>query len=570
VVSKDTYDFEAKRAYRQAWADFIMKHYPSEHLRRDLQVLCLPGHEGLEVTEVYLPLGFRPENIFGVERDREALNLLTKLDLGINIVEGEMLDFLKYSDPSLTFDIANFDFTGRASAFCTVSPIMSFFERNRLSKFRRTLLGTTFWAGMERIPEQRKLVLAAVQYYVLSNMVLNKQFFDPQSLLNQIGKILPGVFSDPETGNTYLRCSKAEKWAIQSMLFSLKKDLSGEGKLLGYFNLELHDSLSDVELPFSELKDIRDVGITWLVLACAHLPKDSWALHELNETYGQKCNWDESDTCNDECRFVKKAFASISNLKLLIRMSMTKLFEGVFPCPDIQGSCMLHHAKATGIRFIEDIERFHYVNDKGSKLLVDFFAFDPKREWLKEKYDVSFLDLFMEKMERQADSLMNSPSLSAMQIIFEEFSSLSRKQLTRIHKRMKSTSRLTTDPKIAFAQKLIPYIPQRMDILNPDNPAPAASNPPESVPQLKITPEKLETSSSIPPAILEEVKFWVGQGEKPEEILRAYPDLSSQQLTEVHRMVTKEGFFSSFGKMQKKLGDSPVLRPPSRKRRKSR
>jgi 2'-5' RNA ligase len=48
----------------------------------------------------------------------------------------EMTEFLKIPHPSdLVFDIANFDFTGRASSFSTLSPIMAFFENERI-KFK--------------------------------------------------------------------------------------------------------------------------------------------------------------------------------------------------------------------------------------------------------------------------------------------------------------------------------------------------------------------------------------------------------------------------------------------------
>ena len=78
---------------------------------RDLRVLCFPGYDAAEITEVYDPLGIPRSNIVGVERDAEIAAELRAKNLGITVVEKSIEDYVA-DEPSLVFDVVSLDYTG--------------------------------------------------------------------------------------------------------------------------------------------------------------------------------------------------------------------------------------------------------------------------------------------------------------------------------------------------------------------------------------------------------------------------------------------------------------------------
>lgn len=62
-------DTEPKQKNRELWADFISKHFSNKR-RSNAKVLCLPGHEGLEIP-TWDNLGFKRKNIYGVTNQQE-------------------------------------------------------------------------------------------------------------------------------------------------------------------------------------------------------------------------------------------------------------------------------------------------------------------------------------------------------------------------------------------------------------------------------------------------------------------------------------------------------------------
>jgi len=77
--------------------------------------LCLPGREWLEASQVYLDLGFAPENIYGVERDADVRQEFEKNGqaLGCQTYFGNLESFVKSSPES--FDVVSLDFVGPVS-----------------------------------------------------------------------------------------------------------------------------------------------------------------------------------------------------------------------------------------------------------------------------------------------------------------------------------------------------------------------------------------------------------------------------------------------------------------------
>ena len=105
------YNQEVKIKWRQKWADFIDKNTdPSE--RANMKVLCLPGKECLEIP-IYLKLGFKPENIVGVEggdRLARAQFELNAENLGIDGRVQRLEDLLEGDEE---FDVISLDFHGQ-------------------------------------------------------------------------------------------------------------------------------------------------------------------------------------------------------------------------------------------------------------------------------------------------------------------------------------------------------------------------------------------------------------------------------------------------------------------------
>ena len=149
-MRKQTYDFESKRLYRQKLKKYIATHFPDQNRRRNLTVACFPGHEGLEVTEVYLPLGIRPNRIYGIEQDQEAARLIAGLDLKINVINRPAKDY--FATTPERFDIVNLDFQSQFGED-EEAAIRSLFL---LKKARsRMILGTNFYGARENKERQR-------------------------------------------------------------------------------------------------------------------------------------------------------------------------------------------------------------------------------------------------------------------------------------------------------------------------------------------------------------------------------------------------------------------------------
>lgn len=113
------YDNWTKRAWRQKILDGINGDFTQKQLQR-ARVLCLPGQALQEVTEVYLPLGIRPENIVCIEKDPDVVKTMRKnlktliqtkvLSTPVTIFEGTVEQFLQSPHEPIT--IASFDLLG--------------------------------------------------------------------------------------------------------------------------------------------------------------------------------------------------------------------------------------------------------------------------------------------------------------------------------------------------------------------------------------------------------------------------------------------------------------------------
>jgi len=83
--------------------------------REDGKVLFLTGDSLAEYKQVYSPSGFRPQNVYGVERDRDTYqrafqqNAQLPPEKRINLYHGSVEDFFN-KNPRKRFDVVNLDF----------------------------------------------------------------------------------------------------------------------------------------------------------------------------------------------------------------------------------------------------------------------------------------------------------------------------------------------------------------------------------------------------------------------------------------------------------------------------
>lgn len=115
--SHANYDNPTKQLWRETWKTFIAKHtLPSE--REKMKVLCLPGKKCLEIP-LYLDLGFKPQNITGVEGGDDSARMefhSSAYRYGIKTKLGRLENLLP-NDTNI-YDVVSLDFTGPISKTC--------------------------------------------------------------------------------------------------------------------------------------------------------------------------------------------------------------------------------------------------------------------------------------------------------------------------------------------------------------------------------------------------------------------------------------------------------------------
>lgn len=136
-----------KQRARARFREFIGAHL---FARKNARVLCLPGENGREVEHVYRKLGFRDENIVGVEMDARAARGVRTHYPRIEVREGELLDVvgdIVTSKSESPFDVVSLDFCGNFSP----EKILALSLLQTTGKLAdRCIVGTNFFAGREQ------------------------------------------------------------------------------------------------------------------------------------------------------------------------------------------------------------------------------------------------------------------------------------------------------------------------------------------------------------------------------------------------------------------------------------
>ena len=109
---KSTYDFDSKARAREKLRGFVKKFYKTPVQRRNLRVLTMCGHEKVEFEQIWDPLGVRRENVYVIEKDPNAYNLILDNYPGC-VMPPEPISALEYVQKiDRTFDVVNLDYMG--------------------------------------------------------------------------------------------------------------------------------------------------------------------------------------------------------------------------------------------------------------------------------------------------------------------------------------------------------------------------------------------------------------------------------------------------------------------------
>ena len=108
MAKKESYDFEMKKRYHDELVRFILQMHTKRKNRHNLKVACFPGHEALEIINVYDKLDIPRKNIVGIEADPNIARELKQKNLGIEIFKG--FDYEFFEQTNKRFDIINLDY----------------------------------------------------------------------------------------------------------------------------------------------------------------------------------------------------------------------------------------------------------------------------------------------------------------------------------------------------------------------------------------------------------------------------------------------------------------------------
>ena len=108
------YDNPEKREWRRNKKDYLSENLPKKD-REKANVVLLPAEDWRDVEEVYDPLSFKRERLWGAEKDKDLQPKFCEkaTELGTNFFKGDVRKLLK--SQSTRYKIADLDFKGQAS-----------------------------------------------------------------------------------------------------------------------------------------------------------------------------------------------------------------------------------------------------------------------------------------------------------------------------------------------------------------------------------------------------------------------------------------------------------------------
>ncbi len=330
-MRKDTYDFESKQLYRIELRKFIEKHYPNEINRKNLRVACLPGHEGLEVSEVYLPLGIKPTRITGIEQDEVAAQELKEKKLGINIYFGSALSFFQKNQVQL--DIINLDFQSQFGKN-EIDTLCALTHNERLRT--KGILGTNFYGSREN-GERKEEYNGTVDFFAEggNTVRIGKSMKDTSSR-----KVVEAL----ENNNEILRSESLEDLRDKTISMRLRYILSANS----------------------------------VVEAARDLSKDPFLFY-----YHKSIKDKEFPSLEDIMKNPTKYVNPINFLESMKDFYIMRVFHEAFPSDEKKQATLHAFWEVLQLHrpyFITDYTKGRYVSDTGSPMLFDFLYVENLKE----------------------------------------------------------------------------------------------------------------------------------------------------------------------------------------------
>ena len=109
-MPKDYKRIESKKRIRRRAKEFIKRHLSELGGSRNINYFGLLGTSDSELIEITDPLGIPRENIICAEKDRKSLNYIKRQNWGVELYEGDALDFFLNTDRKL--DVIHLDYQG--------------------------------------------------------------------------------------------------------------------------------------------------------------------------------------------------------------------------------------------------------------------------------------------------------------------------------------------------------------------------------------------------------------------------------------------------------------------------
>lgn len=196
-MKKATYDFDMKRKYHGKLEEFIAHHLRRElrdpAARKHLKVACFPGHEGLEVLNVYDRLGIERENVVGIEANEAAADELKAMDLGIRIFKGMDYEFFEqdHKDFPTRFDVVNLDYQGYMdnNKFYTLKLLVG---RPILKPI--SVLGTNF-LGKREISHKYGAAVSNLYFSHLNRLLLEAEAKKDEREIKRLSEEIEGIIN---------------------------------------------------------------------------------------------------------------------------------------------------------------------------------------------------------------------------------------------------------------------------------------------------------------------------------------------------------------------------------------
>jgi hypothetical protein len=271
------YDNPIKQKYRTTFMDFLEKNTPADD-RPDMKVLCFPGRKCLEIP-IYLELGFRPENIVGVESEptifKEFLTNAAKYGISVRTTDAlNMVDEMEW-------DVVNLDFTGPLSG--DVLQILSYLS---MSVKNRSILGINLLAGRESKDSQKIVDEFYAAHHFGKEMLKNKDknsrnFIEVLELVDEMKEKHKTSMHEIEE----IKLKEKREFAIHSAVINR----------LGYYIAPTKRTCAEPDLP-PEFKNNETIAVLmsvflqclWRSLTHKYRMPEDYAVeitHKLMETY---------------------------------------------------------------------------------------------------------------------------------------------------------------------------------------------------------------------------------------------------------------------------------------------